>query len=249
MPAVNTLLVKKFVLPKKISYKAGGVGQLATSVVTDVDQEVENILRQKLTQILPGSGFIGEETPTDVHEYNWVVDPIDGTLNYASQVPVFACSIGLWHKNEPVYSYVSLPFSMETLHAFVGVGAWLNGRRIKLKPSQRQRLFLTYTAVGDKATVAGILDKVLEFSPAPRHYGSSVFHGAQISLGRIDGGVFMNQALWDVGAITLLAAEAGLSVKYISKEPDIAGDNLKGYQYSLVIAPEKLAADLAARLS
>jgi fructose-1,6-bisphosphatase/inositol monophosphatase family enzyme len=248
MPAVNRLLVKKFVLPKKISYKSGGIDHLGISVVTETDKEVENILRKKLTRILPGSGFIGEETPLEPKEYNWVVDPIDGTLNFASQVPVFACSIGLWHKNTPVYAYVSLPFSAETLHAFAGQGIYLNGQFIKPQPSQRQKLFIAFATVGDKDLIKNTVNAVLQFTSSPRSYGSSVFHGAQIALGRIDAGVFTNQALWDIGAITLLATEAGLSVKYISKEPDIVGDNLKQYQYSLVIGQKKLAEDLAAAL-
>jgi len=60
--------------------------------------------------------------------------------------------------------------------------------------------------------------------------------------------VFMNQALWDIAAIVLLAREAGLAVKYVSKPPDISGDDLKNYQYSLVIGQEKLANDLAGKL-
>jgi len=248
MPGVNRLLIKKFSLPKKISYKAGGIDHLSTSVVTETDKEVEKILKTKLLKILPGSGFIGEETVPDAKEYNWIIDPIDGTLNFANQVPVFACSIGLWHKNQPVYAYVSLPMSGETIHAISGQGIWLNGRRVKLIRKPSQKLFITYSAVGDKKTVADTIIKVLEFSSGPRTYGSCVFHGAQIALGRIDAGVFINQALWDIAAIVLLAREAGLAVKYVSKQPNISQDDLKNYQYSLVIAPEKLADNLAAKL-
>lgn len=248
MPEVDRLLVKKFVLPKTISFKAGGVDHLSTSVVTDVDREAEAMIKGALTKILPGAGFIGEESEPDVKEYNWVVDPIDGTLNYANQIPVFACSLALWHKNEPVYAYVSLPISGEALYAFSGQGLFLNGKKAVLPKKTAQKIFLTYSSVGDKKLQARVFEKVLRFTSSPRFYGSCVFHGAQIALGRIDGGVFINQALWDIGAIVLLALEAGLTVKYVSQPPDISRDILKNYQYSLVIGPKKLATDLAANL-
>ena len=131
MPAINRLLVEKFTLPKKVSYKAGGIDHLASSVVTETDKQVEKLLKTKLLKILPGSGFIGEESEAEPKEYNWIVDPIDGTLNFANQLPVFACSIALWHQNQPIYSLVSLPMATETLHAFTGGGIFLNGRRVK----------------------------------------------------------------------------------------------------------------------
>ncbi|KKQ01420.1 MAG: Inositol monophosphatase [Parcubacteria group bacterium GW2011_GWA2_36_24] len=211
MPSINRLLLEKFTRPKKVSYKSGGIDHLGTSVMTETDREVETILKNKLLKILPGSGFIGEETKLDVKEFNWIVDPIDGTLNYANQVPVFAYSIALWHQNQPIYALVSLPLTQETLHAISGQGIWLNGKPVK---------------------------------PAKK----TTKHGAQIALGRIDGGVFMNQALWDIAAIVLLAQEAHLAVKYLSKQPNISADTLKDYQYSLVIGPEKLANELADKL-
>ncbi len=248
MPQVNDLLLEKFTRPKKISYKAGGIDHLGTSVVTEVDRQAEEILKSKLPTILPGSGFIGEETEINVQEYNWIVDPIDGTLNFANQVPVFACSIALWHKNKPIYALVSLPLTGETLHAISGQGIWVNAKPVKPSKKTTKKIFLTYSCVGDSQLQSRVFAAVLRISSSPRIYGSCVFHGAQIALGRIDGGVFINQALWDIAAIVLLAQEAGLAVKYLSKQPNISIDTLKDYQYSLVIGPEKLAEDLCQSL-
>lgn len=249
MPAVNRLLIKKFALPEKVFYKVGGIDHLGTSVVTETDRQVEKILKTKLKTILPGSGFIGEETAVaPAEEYNWIVDPIDGTLNFANQIPVFACSIALWHKNEPVYAYVSLPLIQETIHAFSANGIWFNGQQIEPIRQSSLKIFLTYSCVGDRRLQNQVFAAVLQFTSSPRFYGSCVFHGVEIALGRIDGGVFINQAIWDIAAIVLLAKEAGLAVKYVSSLPNIRSDNLKNYQYSLVIGPEKLANDLAAKL-
>ena len=249
MIPINRLLVKKFSLPKKVSYKAGGIDHLGTSVVTETDPQVEKILKQKLTAILPGSGFIGEETPIEVKDYNWIIDPIDGTLNFASQVPIFACSIALWHKNEPIYAHVSLPLTQKTIHALAGQGLWLNNQRVKPVKKTTQKLFITYSNVGNSQDQVRIFQTILKYTSSPRSYGSSVFHGAYTALGYIDAGVFMNQALWDIAAIVLLAQEAGLTVRYVSPPPDLTRDDLKKYQYSLVIAQEKLVANLCRTIS
>src|SRR3972149_2853768 len=200
MPQVNDLLLEKFTRPKKIAYKASGIDHLGTSVVTEVDKQTEAILKQKLPAILPGSGFIGEETEINVQEYNWIIDPIDGTLNYANQVPVFACSIGLWHKNEPVYAYVSLPLTQETLHAIAGEGIWLNDKPVTPAKKTTKKIFLTYSCVGDSQLQSRVFNAVLQFTSSPRFYGSCVFHGAQIALGRIGGGGFMNKGAWGIAA-------------------------------------------------
>lgn len=248
MPAINRLLIKKFSLPKKISYKPGGIDHLASSIVTETDKQVEQILKAKLLKILPSSGFIGEETAVEVKDYNWIIDPIDGTLNFANQLPVFACSIALWYQNEPIYSLVSLPMTTEILHAFAGGGIFLNGRQVKQLKKNTQKIFITYSNVGNSQDQVRVFQSILKFTSSSRSYGSCVFHGAQIALGRIDAGVFINQALWDIAAIVLLGQQAGLAVKYISREPNISRDGLKNYQYSLVIGPEKLARDLATKL-
>lgn len=249
MIPINRLLVKKFSLPKKISYKTGGIDNLGTSVVTETDKQVEEILKSKLLKILPGSGFIGEETAVKVKEYNWIIDPIDGTLNFASQVPVFACSIALWHNQEPIYAYTSLPVNGEIIHAIKGQGLWLNNKKVLPVKKTSRKLFLTYSLVASVAQTKTILNTIFQFTSSPRSFGSCVFHGANIALGRIDGGIFVNQAIWDIAAIVLLAQEAGLTVKYLSSLPNLAKDNLKKYQYSLAIGPEKLAADLCRTIS
>ena len=136
----------------------------------------------------------------------------------------------------------------ETLHAISGQGIWLNGKPVKPAKKTTKKSFLTYSCVGDSQLQSRVFEAVLKFTSSPRFYGSCVFHGAQIALGRIDGGVFMNQALWDIAAIVLLAQEAHLAVKYLSKQPNISADTLKDYQYSLVIGPEKLANELADKL-
>lgn len=102
--------------------------QPATDIVTEVDVVIENLLKQELARILPGAGFIGEETEKCVAQnYNWIVDPLDGTLNFANKIPIFCISVALWQNNVPLYGVVSLPMQNEVVHAIAGTGLFING--------------------------------------------------------------------------------------------------------------------------
>lgn len=243
IPKLDKLLLDNYSQTNRVSFKS--TDQLSISIVTQLDSQIEKSLKKDLKQILPEAGFIGEETGLDLQpDYNWIIDPIDGTLNYASRVPNFAISIALWHRNEPVYSLVSFSAFQEIIHAIKDKGIYLNNQLHQLLAQISPKPFIVYSAVGNTALVNEVYNQIVKLTRSPRNFGSCVFHGAYTALGRINAGVFINQALWDIGAITLLAQEAGLTVKYLSPAPDLTHDDLKKYQYSLVLGPEKLVNQL-----
>lgn len=245
--AANQRLYASFFKNNPVSYKSGD--QASISVVTQVDSRTENFLKKKLKSILPQAGFIGEETPAvPAQEYNWIIDPIDGTQNFANHVPIFAISIALWQNQRPIYAITSFPMFGETVHAFSGQGVFLNNRPIKFKKTVDKKPLVVYSLIGDKNLHRQVITAINEVVLNPRNYGSCVFHGSNLALGRIKAGVFINQALWDIAAIVLLVQEAGLTINWISPHPDLTKDNLKKYQYSLIIGPEKLTNDLASKL-
>lgn len=247
LPLTNQQLYRSFFKNNPVSYKSGN--QASISVVTQVDSQTEIFLKKELKKILPPAGFIGEETlAAPAQEYNWIIDPIDGTQNFANHVPIFAISIALWQNQRPIYAITSFPMFGETVHAFSGQGVFLNNRPIKFKKTVDKKPLVVYSLIGDKNLHRQVISAVNEVVLNPRNYGSSVFHGSNLALGRIKAGVFINQALWDIAAIVLLAKEAGLTTRWVSPQPDLSKDNLKKYQYSLVIGQEKLATDLAANL-
>jgi len=247
LPSINHLLVTNFFKTNKVSFKS--TNQLSISVVTKLDSQIETSLKSSLTQILPGSGFIGEETDLDLKpEYNWIVDPIDGTLNFASHISSFAVSIALWHKNEPVYSLVSFPMFNETIYAIKGKGIYLNNRPIKPRAQISPKPFIVYGFVGNSELVKKIYSQIVDIANNPRSYGSCVYHGSYIALGRINAGVFINEALWDIAAIILLVKEAGLNIKYLNSAPQLDKDNLKAYQYSLVMGSKDLVEKLTLKI-
>ena len=241
MPEINRQLSAGFVKSNKVIYKSGR--QDSISVVTRLDRQIETYLKSALKKILPSAGFIGEETAVaPAAEYNWIVDPIDGTLNFSRRIPIFCVSIALWHNNEPVYGLVSLPLQRQ-------IYTVLTGRHFGSKPKPTRKPLITYAVVGDKSLHERIYSAITGVVLNPKNYGSCVFQGSGIALGRIDAGVFINQAIWDIGAVILLVKQAGLAIKWLSSPPDLAHDNLKKYQYSLVMGETNLTEKLCHILS
>jgi myo-inositol-1(or 4)-monophosphatase len=97
---------------------------------TDIDVRAEDMLREKLHTILPEAGFMVEEGISDKHqEFNWVIDPIDGTKFFSTQYPVFFTQIALMKGDQSVLSVVYCPIAKQVFHAVRGAGAYLNAKR------------------------------------------------------------------------------------------------------------------------
>jgi myo-inositol-1(or 4)-monophosphatase len=105
---------------------------LAKSLVTAADRECERIVRDALLTVFPTSTVIGEEEGGVKSEYTWHVDPIDGTVNYARQSPLWGVNIGLSRGDEPVLGVIAYPALKITLHALKGQGAWRKLDRLKV---------------------------------------------------------------------------------------------------------------------
>lgn len=101
-------------------------------VVTDTDTEVEEYLRKYLYNVLPQAGFIVEEGKSEMlGEYNWTIDPIDGTKFFAAQTPTFFTQIALLKKSQPILSFVYNPISKQLFYAIKGQGAYCNDILLK----------------------------------------------------------------------------------------------------------------------
>jgi myo-inositol-1(or 4)-monophosphatase len=101
--------------------------------VTEVDLEIEHNIKNVLRERFPGHGLSGEETEDENRrsEYQWLIDPIDGTKYYAGQSSLFAVSIGLLHNDEPVLGVVCNAAAEQCFYAFKGGGAFLDGRPLQ----------------------------------------------------------------------------------------------------------------------
>ncbi len=100
--------------------------------VTAVDLEVERNIKAELRERFPGHGLSGEESADENRgsDYQWLIDPIDGTKYYAGRSSLFSISVGLLYRGEPVLGVVQAAASRQCFHAWQGGGAWLDGQRL-----------------------------------------------------------------------------------------------------------------------
>ena len=101
--------------------------------VTEVDIKSEEILIERLSQIVPEADFFAEESGISGNgDYRWIIDPLDGTINFAHGLPHFCISIALTYKNDPIFGMIYQPLLNELFWAEKGKGAWFNGERIRV---------------------------------------------------------------------------------------------------------------------
>lgn len=190
-------------------------------IVTEADREVEALIRTRLSQARPGDGFLGEETGADsgTTGITWVVDPIDGTVNYAYGIPTYAVSIAAVRGEptpeswEPVAGVVFNPVSGELFHAASGEGAWLGVQRIGVSPDIDPAGALVATGFGyDPATRPGDLEligRVMPIARDLRRAGAASLDLSFVAAGRLDGYFERGLSPWDFAAGSLLVTEAG----------------------------------------
>jgi myo-inositol-1(or 4)-monophosphatase len=187
-------------------------------IVTEVDKAAERLIFERLMTARPDDGFLGEEgaSAPSASGVRWVVDPIDGTVNFLYGIPQYAVSIAVEVGGEPVAGVVVNVQSGERFTATRGGGAFLDGERLEVAsveppPPLSQRLVGTgFNYVEDvriKQTVAvsALLHEVRDV----RRMGSAALDLCSVAAGRVDAFVEEGLNLWDVAAGGLVATEAG----------------------------------------
>ena len=183
--------------------------------VTNIDCMVQEYLEKALTQLLPGSRFIGEEKENQMltDEPTWIVDPLDGTTNMIHDYHQSAVSIALCTSRKPVIGLIWQPYTKELFYAEAGGGAFLNDQPIHVADTEfRNALVAVGTAPYyeelEKASMAMALDFLHECADI-RRSGSAAVDLAYLACGRHD--VFFEMRLkpWDYAAGSLIVQEAG----------------------------------------
>lgn len=226
----------------------------AVSIVTATDREVDAYLRSELKEKFPDSGFITEETkgesPTE--EYVWIIDPIDGTSNFANRIPIFALSLGLWYKGLPAYGLLMFPALDEEVHAAKGHGVFYNGKPftrpespVKESPSQILTLLCQPESVDERVETLAKLKDIINY---PQDYQSASYHYALVVLGRFDCMITVNLPIWDFGAALIIAEEAGLHYEFITPFPKLTSEDIREYSNAFIMAEESTARRIADRL-
>jgi myo-inositol-1(or 4)-monophosphatase len=185
-------------------------------LVTWVDQAAEQDIIETIHRAYPTHGILGEETGTHPGEdYVWIIDPLDGTMNYVHGFPHFAVSIGIQYKNQIEHAVIYDPLSQDLYTASRGRGAQLNGKRIRV--SNRDELagaligssFPYHNRAEFVDQHFNIFKNVFTVCADVRRTGSAALNLAYIASGRLDG--FWESGLkpWDIAAGLLLVREAG----------------------------------------
>jgi myo-inositol-1(or 4)-monophosphatase len=218
----------------------------ATDIVTEMDQAAERLIVEHIRAARPDDGFLGEEGATEVGAsgVTWVVDPIDGTVNYLYEIPAFAVSVAARLGDTVLAGAVVNPVSGEVWTARLGHGARLDGRPIHVNAPPALEMALVATGFGyaarQRARQARILTTLLPRVRDVRRAGAASLDLCALACGRVD--AYYEQGLkpWDLAAGGLVAAEAGALVGGLRGRP--AGEPL------VVAAPAGLFEKLVALL-
>lgn len=187
--------------------------------VTEVDRQSEAFLVSRIRANHPGDLIIGEES--GVHGAGsrpdagqWIIDPLDGTVNYSHGLPIFAVSIAFARNGRVELGVVYDPMQNECFSAEHGKGAYLNGKRINVSKTDKmiRSLLCTGFAYDVQTARANNLDYFSAFtlkSQAVRRLGSAALDLCYVAAGRLDGFWELSLNAWDVAAGILLVEEAG----------------------------------------
>ncbi|WP_018684679.1 inositol monophosphatase family protein [Actinokineospora enzanensis] len=201
----------------------------ATDVVTAADQAAERLIRTRLAELRPGDAVLGEEQGGTAGDgVTWVVDPIDGTVNYLYGYPWYSVSVAAQIDGISVAGAVVEPASGRVWHAARDHGAWLGDQRLRV--SSPVGLDLTLLATGfayaperrraQAAAVAKLLGQVRDI----RRNGSAALDLCAVAAGWVDAYCERGLSRWDWAAGSLIAEEAGAVISLPGSNPDLGHD-------------------------
>lgn len=187
--------------------------------VSEVDRKAEQEVMYHLKKAYPDHQFLGEESGSsgeNASEYQWIIDPLDGTTNFLHGIPHFAVSIACLHKGQLAHAVVYDPIKREEFTASRGKGAMLNGRRLRVSPRKSLDGALIGTGIPFNGFALENIDaflacmkEVASQTAGIRRPGSAALDLAYVAAGRFDGFWEMNLQSWDMAAGVLLVKEAG----------------------------------------
>lgn len=208
--AAGSIITDAWDKPRTITHK----GRI--DLVTETDVAVENDLKRRLHEILPEAGFLAEESAAGapLGELTWIIDPVDGTTNFAHGIPFVASSVGLWHRDRVVLGIVNAPVLGECYHAVRGGGAYVNGKPLHVSATQEPEqaviaIGFPYSIQEDVDEVMRRLRAVVLATQGVRRNGAAALDLAYVAAGRCDAFYEIRLNPWDTSAGWLLVEEAG----------------------------------------
>jgi myo-inositol-1(or 4)-monophosphatase len=184
--------------------------------VSQVDQAAEAAILEVIKDHYPEHSILAEESgATGEHEYQWIIDPLDGTTNYLHGFPQFCVSIGVARNGELEHGVVYDPLRQEIFSASRGQGAQLDGRKIRVSKRTTLQSSLVATGFPYRANLVhidrylGMLRLVMLESAGVRRPGSAALDLCYVAAGRVDAFFELGLSKWDLAAGALIIREAG----------------------------------------
>ncbi len=192
--------------------------------VTSVDLAVEEFLKERLLKLLPEVAFLGEEGEKgEVSSSQWIVDPVDGTVNFMRSFPHYSISLALKLEGKIRLGVIYDPIRKEIFHGVEGEGVWLNREEIKVSPLSSLSQALLATGFSPRLEIQKrnllYFEKFMEKSQALRRTGCASLDLAYVACGRLEGFWEIGLNPWDMAAGSLLVKLAG------GKVTDLEGKN------------------------
>jgi myo-inositol-1(or 4)-monophosphatase len=222
-----------------------------SDVVTDVDREIERFIIGQLEQMFPDDDILGEEfggREAQSEDRHWLIDPIDGTLNYSYGVPLSCVSIALQCEGKSQVGVIYDPYRDELFSARRGAGATLDGEEMRVSPKATLDDAVLVTGFRP-STPPDLTDNLQNFvavtkrSRGVRRLGSAALDLAYVAAGRMDGFWEFGLNPWDTGAGYLLVEEAG------GRVTDIQDGPYTGFEASILATNAQIHDDLIELLS
>lgn len=183
--------------------------------LTEADLASESYLIEKLTALVPADIWAEEsgQSGTNNNGHCWVIDPLDGTTNFAYGIPYFCISIALTKHDEPIHAAIYNPLQNDFFYARRGEGAWCNSKKIAVSDPDSMKeavvgMGFSY-ARDERSSLLSGAHKIVTQVQAVRNLGAIALDLALLAAGRLDGVVFSHLEWWDVAAGMLLVTEAG----------------------------------------
>jgi myo-inositol-1(or 4)-monophosphatase len=223
------IIMKRYGQAHKIEFKK------ANDLVTEADKKAEAFIIKKIRSRYPHHEILAEERGAvpvkelDEERIRWIIDPLDGTTNFAHGFPFFAVSIGIEKNGEVIGGIVYAPYLKELFHAGKYMGAYLNGKKIEVSDTEEleHSLLATGFSAEDRDINLPYLVRYLNEVQAIRRAGSAAMDLCYVACGRLDGFWEFGLKQWDVAAGALIVEEAGGQVtNFDGTELNISAGNI-----------------------
>ena len=219
----GNILIKDFREVENLQVSKKGIGDFVTSADLSSEKAIIKILQKGYPKIEIMSEETNSETNLNKHEKMWIIDPLDGTLNFLHGLPHFAISMALMVNEEIISGIIYDPIKDELFWAEKGIGAFLNGKRIRVSARSQLKDSLVSTGIPWKGMESShknylkILENIMKSSSGIRRYGAAALDLAYVAAGRYDAFWEFNLKTWDIAAGALIVKEAGGYVGNINK--------------------------------